>query len=59
MRRLLVIALVVLVGACSTHGVRCDGRLQPINAPAPAVHEAPVVQDAPNPASGAARGGAR
>ncbi len=25
----------VLLSACATHGVRCDGRLQPINPPAP------------------------
>ncbi len=25
----------LLASACASHGVRCDGRLQPINSPAP------------------------
>ena len=34
MRALGVICLIVFTGACSSHAVRCDGRLEPINAPA-------------------------
>ena len=33
MRKLCMTALVLLLAACSSHGVRCSGRLQPINAP--------------------------
>jgi hypothetical protein len=35
MRGLCVVGLIILMSACSSHAVRCDGRLQPINAPAP------------------------
>ena len=31
MRIICVISLIVLACACTSHGVRCDGRLQPIN----------------------------
>jgi hypothetical protein len=35
--KLMVMVLVLLTGACSTHRTRvdCEGRLKPINAPAP------------------------
>ena len=35
--KLMVMVLVLLTGACSTHRARvdCEGRLKPINAPAP------------------------
>lgn len=36
MKYLYFIGLVVLLGACSAHKVRCDAGLQPINAPAAA-----------------------
>jgi hypothetical protein len=31
----LLIGLALLLTACASHDVRCDGRLQPINQPAP------------------------
>ena len=34
MRTLGIICLMVFMGSCSSHAVRCDGRLEPINAPA-------------------------
>ncbi len=34
MRALGVICLIVFTGSCASHAVRCDGRLEPINAPA-------------------------
>lgn len=30
----MVYCLLLLLPACTSHAVRCDGRLQPINAPA-------------------------
>jgi hypothetical protein len=33
--------LALTLGACASHAVRCDGALQPINAPAPAGHRSP------------------
>lgn len=42
---LLCLLLYVGLGGCTAHGVRCDGPLQPINAPLPAqsvpLHPAP------------------
>jgi len=29
------------LGGCASHAARCDGALQPINAPAPAEHRTP------------------
>lgn len=34
--------LCVLVSGCASHTVRCDARLQPINAPAPNPAAAPT-----------------
>jgi hypothetical protein len=34
MKALLFICLAALVSACTPHEVRCEGRLEPINAPA-------------------------
>jgi len=35
----------LLLTACASHGVRCDGHLQPINPPAPAMMpETPAVR---------------
>jgi len=50
MNRLLMIILLVTVSACHTQAssVRCDLKLQPINAPAPTVKE-PAVTGAPTP----------
>ena len=31
-----VLAFAMILGGCSSHTVRCDGKLLPINAPAPA-----------------------
>ncbi len=31
----LIFCWYLLLTACASHGVRCDGRLQPINSPAP------------------------
>ncbi len=31
----LIFCWYLLLTACASHGVRCDGRLQPINPPAP------------------------
>jgi hypothetical protein len=33
--------LALTLGACASHAARCDGALQPINAPAPAEHRPP------------------
>ena len=30
-----IVCLILLLGGCSAHGVRCDAHLQPINPPAP------------------------
>lgn len=37
----LIYCLLLLLPACTSHVVRCDGRLQPINEPAPPVSAAP------------------
>jgi hypothetical protein len=37
-----VIAAAILIAACSTHRVRCQGALQPINKPAAMASESPV-----------------
>jgi hypothetical protein len=34
-RTLLLLCVVMLVPACAPHKVRCEGRLEPINVPAP------------------------
>jgi hypothetical protein len=50
MERLLIIVLFALVSACQHEAsrVRCDLKLQPINAPAPIV-KAPAATGAPTP----------
>lgn len=49
MNRLLIIVLFALVSACQHQAsrVRCDSKLQPINAPAPIVKEAPKSASTP------------
>ncbi len=46
-----IYCFVLLLPACVSHGVRCDGRLQPINPPAPraavSVPAPPAVRVAP------------
>lgn len=37
----LVYCLFILLPACASHVVRCDGRLQPINQPAPPASTTP------------------
>jgi hypothetical protein len=48
-----LLALSLLVSACSPQTLRCDGRLQPINAPLP-VHAPQPVPSQPPPAAPAA-----
>jgi hypothetical protein len=38
-----IYCLFLFLPACTSHVVRCDGRLQPINQPAPPVSAAPPV----------------
>jgi hypothetical protein len=40
MNKLWIIVLAILMVACSSHAIRCDGGLQPINAPVPAPTQA-------------------
>lgn len=43
-----IYCLFLLLPACASHVVRCDGRLQPINQPAPPASAAPRVSPAPS-----------
>lgn len=43
-----IYCLFLLLPACASHVVRCDGRLQPINQPAPPASVAPRVSPAPS-----------
>jgi hypothetical protein len=46
LRVCLMVCLTALAGACASHGVRCDGSLQPINLPAPVVKK-PAAKEPP------------
>jgi hypothetical protein len=50
MKRFPIIVFLALLGACQSEAprVRCDLKLQPINAPAPVVKE-PAAKSAPTP----------
>lgn len=48
MRVIAMLCLMALLAACASHErVRCDGRLQPINVPAPTVKAAAAGKDRP------------
>ena len=44
MKTLLLAMVVILIGGCASHGVRCDGRLEPINGVASSNKAHPVAR---------------
>jgi hypothetical protein len=39
MKEISIVGLLIVLGACSTHAVKCHGPLRPINGPTASSHE--------------------